>query len=150
MATRLQMTKGAMVKAGMMNKDYEDLRKAWAESAKQLRTPEECTAATVKAMESKADDKQNANGTQDNTGKALAALLKLAPQKRQVVYCLGCRYAILPNDPIEVTELAMTGCIHCHKRSALYGGCNPCGQFQRRKAYLSDIDYHLMRDRVII
>ena len=146
MATRLLMNKGGMMRTGMMNRDYEDLRKAWAAAAKETGNPEDCMNATVEAMEAKGDKL-------DATGKALVSLLKLAPQKRQVVYCMGCRYAILPNDPIEVTELAMTGCIHCYKKSPLYDGiynCNPCRSFQRRKAYLSDIDYHLMRDRVII
>ena len=133
-----------------LSKSYDELLRAWAKAAKEMSNAEYCTAATVRAMESRAD-KQNANGTQDNTDRALAALLKLAPEKRQVVYCLGCRYAILPNDPIESIELAMTGCIRCYKRSSLYDygyNCRPCHSFQRRKAYLSDFDYHLMRDKV--
>ena len=146
MAPRLLMNKGGMMRTGMVNTDYEALRKAWAKAAKETGSPEDCTAFTVEAMEAKGD-KLGA------TGKALVSLLKLAPQKRQVVYCMGCRYAQLPNEPIEVLELAMTGSIQCYKKSSLYDGyynCSPCRSFQRRRAYLSDIDYHLMRDKVII
>jgi hypothetical protein len=129
----------------MLNKEYGDLRKAWAKAAKETGNPEDCTALTVEAMEAKGD-KLGA------TGRALVELLKLAPTKRQLVYCMGCRYAILPNDPVESIDLAMTGCIHCYKKSPLYDGiynCNPCRSFQRRRAYLSDVDFHLMRDKVI-
>ena len=122
-------------------RSYDELLRAWAKAAKELRTPEECTAATVEAMEAKGDKL-------DATGKALVSLLKLAPQKRQVVYCLGCRYAILPNEPVEVIELAMTGCINCNRKSTLYDfSCKPCGIFMRRKAYISDLDFHMMRDK---
>lgn len=128
----------------MNNRDFNALRKAWKNAAKQYGDPQDCLAATVAEMES---DKHLGA-----TGKALVEILKLAQKKKQVLCCLGCKFAILPNEPIRVLEQAVEGTIHCYNRSPLTDGlyaCNLCRHFKRREAYLTEADYEKMRRTIL-